>query len=62
MAVKEINAAGGITGKGKKHTFRLEKLDDRVDPTLAKNNALGFVSQYKSPVIFNCRCSKAGEK
>lgn len=53
MAVKELNAAGGITVKGKKYTFKLEKLDDRTDPTLAKNNALRFVSQYKSPVIFN---------
>ncbi len=53
MAVKEINAAGGVTVKGNKYTFRLEKLDDRVDPTLAKNNTLRFVSQYKAPVVFN---------
>ena len=26
MAVKELNAAGGVTIKGKKYTFRLEKL------------------------------------
>lgn len=42
MAVKEINEAGGITVKGKKYTFRLEKLDDRVDPTQAVNNARRF--------------------
>ncbi len=39
MAVKEINAAGGITVKGKKHLFKLERLDDRSDPTSAVNNA-----------------------
>lgn len=27
MAVKELNAAGGITVQGKKYTFRLDKLD-----------------------------------
>ncbi len=53
MAVKEINAAGGVTVKGKKYTFRLEKLDDRVDPTLAKNNALRFVNQHKAIAVFN---------
>ncbi len=39
MAVNEINAAGGITVKGKKYLFKLEKLDDRNDPTAAVNNA-----------------------
>jgi branched-chain amino acid transport system substrate-binding protein len=53
MAVKELNAAGGVTIKGKKYTFRLEKLDDRTDPTLAKNNALRFVNQYKAIAVFN---------
>ena len=42
MAVNEINAAGGITVKGKKYKFRLEKLDDRNDPTAAVNNARRF--------------------
>ena len=42
LAVKEINAAGGITVKGKKYNFRLEKLDDRIDPTQAVNNARRF--------------------
>ncbi len=53
MAVKEINAAGGVTVKGKKYTFKLEKLDDRVDPILAKNNALRFVNQQKAIAVFN---------
>jgi branched-chain amino acid transport system substrate-binding protein len=39
MAINEINAAGGITVNGKKHLFKLEKLDDKTDPTSAVNNA-----------------------
>ena len=53
MAVKELNAAGGVTVKGKKYTFKLERLDDRVDPTLAKNNALRLVNQNKAIAVFN---------
>ena len=52
MAVKELNAAGGITVKGKKYTFRLDKLDDRVDPTQAVNNARRF-KQNKAIAVFN---------
>lgn len=52
MAVKELNAAGGITVKGKKYTFRLEKLDDRFDPTQAVNNARRFKAN-KAIAIFN---------
>jgi len=52
MAVNEINAAGGITAGGKKYTFKLEKLDDRVDPTQAVNNARRFQSQ-KAIAVFN---------
>ena len=52
MAVKELNAAGGITVSGKKYTFRLEKLDDRVDPTQAVNNARRFKAD-KAIAIFN---------
>lgn len=52
MAVKEINASGGITVKGKKYTFRLEKLDDRADPTSAVNNARRLQSK-KAVAIFN---------
>jgi branched-chain amino acid transport system substrate-binding protein len=39
MAIKELNAAGGVTIEGQKLLFRLEKLDDKVDPTLALSNA-----------------------
>jgi branched-chain amino acid transport system substrate-binding protein len=52
MAIKELNAAGGITVKGQKHTFRLEKLDDRIDPTQAVNNARRFKAN-KAIAVFN---------
>ncbi len=44
MAVREINEAGGVEVGGKIYTFRLERLDDRVDPTQAVNNARRFQS------------------
>ncbi len=53
MAVNEINKAGGITVKGQKVLFKLEKLDDRIDPTQAVNNARRFRDQYKAPAIYN---------
>jgi branched-chain amino acid transport system substrate-binding protein len=52
MAVKELNAGGDITVKGKKYTFRLEKLDDRTDPTQALNNARRLKAN-KAVAIFN---------
>jgi len=57
MAVKDLNAAGGIKVKGQSHTFRLEKLDDRLDPTQAVNNARRFRSNGAIAVwspVFNC--------
>lgn len=42
LAVNEINAAGGVTVAGKKYKFRLERLDDRGDPTQAAHNARRF--------------------
>lgn len=53
MAIKEINAAGGITVGGEKYQFKLVKLDDRVDPTEAVNNSRKLLDQYKSPAVFN---------
>ena len=53
MAAREINSAGGVSIKGKKHFFRIEKLDDRADPTQAKNNALRFVNQHRAVAVFN---------
>ena len=52
MAVKELNAGGGITVQGKKYTFKLDKLDDRVDPTQALNNARRFKTN-KAIAVFN---------
>jgi len=52
MAVKEINAAGGITVAGKKYTFRLERLDDRADPVQAVNNSRRFKGN-KAIAVFN---------
>ena len=57
MAVKDLNAAGGIKVKGQTYTFRLEKLDDRLDPTQAVNNARRFRSNGAIAVwspVFNC--------
>ncbi len=45
MAIKELNAAGGVTIEGQKLFFRLEKLDDKVDPSLAMNNARQLLAQ-----------------
>ncbi len=52
MAVKELNAAGGVTVNGQKHMFKLSKLDDRIDPTQAVNNARRFKSEG-AIAIFN---------
>jgi branched-chain amino acid transport system substrate-binding protein len=45
MAIKELNADGGITIEGQKLLFRLEKLDDKVDPNQAMSNARQFLAQ-----------------
>jgi branched-chain amino acid transport system substrate-binding protein len=39
MAIKELNAAGGVTADGQKYTFRLEKIDDKASFFLAQANA-----------------------
>ena len=39
MAIKEINAAGGVMADGQKYTFRLEKIDDKASFFLAQANA-----------------------
>lgn len=52
MAVKEINEAGGIAVAGEKYTFKLERLDDRADPTQAVNNARRFQSDG-AVAVFN---------
>ncbi|HOJ52905.1 MAG TPA: ABC transporter substrate-binding protein [Syntrophales bacterium] len=52
MAIRELNAAGGIEVKGTKYTFKLEKLDDRADPTQAVNNARR-IRAAKGIAVFN---------
>jgi len=38
LAVRELNEAGGVIIKGQKYTFRLVKLDDRMNMTTASTN------------------------
>jgi branched-chain amino acid transport system substrate-binding protein len=52
MAVNEVNETGGIKIKGEVYKLRLEKLDDRVDPTRAVHNARRFQEQG-AIAIFN---------
>jgi branched-chain amino acid transport system substrate-binding protein len=51
MATREINAAGGVKVKGKKYNLRLERLDDKADPTQALNNAKRFKSNGAIAVV-----------
>lgn len=53
MAINEINYGGGITIKGRTHTFRLERMDDRVDPKISLSNARQFRDQHKAIAVFN---------
>lgn len=53
MAVDDINAKGGITINGEKHTFKVETYDDMIDPTAAVNNARRMHSRSGARVIFN---------
>lgn len=53
MAVKEINEAGGVTVQGENYTFKFIRLDDRVDATQARNNAMRLVNQEGAIAVFN---------
>ncbi len=53
LAVKDLNAAGGIKVKGENYTFKLIKLDDMTDPTKAVNNARRLKEQDKAIAVFN---------
>ncbi len=53
MAIKEINARGGIALKGESYLFRLEKMDDKVDPKTAVANAQQLRKGQKAVAIFN---------
>lgn len=39
MAIKELNAAGGVTADGQKFVFKLEKIDDKASFFVAQANA-----------------------
>ena len=52
MAAEEINAAGGITVDGEKHTINIQALDDKSSPSQAAVNGKRLVQQYNAPVIF----------
>jgi branched-chain amino acid transport system substrate-binding protein len=52
MAVNQINKTGGIKIKGETYNLKLVKLDDRIDPTQAVNNARRLQEQYKAIAIF----------
>ncbi|MFO7568235.1 MAG: ABC transporter substrate-binding protein [Smithellaceae bacterium] len=52
MAIKEINAAGGVTADGQKFKFRLVRMDDKAMPNLAVANARELLDQT-ALAIFN---------
>lgn len=60
LAIKELNAEGGITVNGRNYTFNLERLDDRTDPTQAVSNARRLASQNNAPVVFNSLATTIG--
>lgn len=53
MAIKEINARGGIEVGNYQVTFKLESLDDQADPTQSVNNARRLRNQSKAIAVFN---------
>lgn len=53
MAINEINSKGGIEVKGRRYSFRLEKMDDQVNPEKALRNALKLQKEQKAIAIFN---------
>jgi len=60
MAIRELNAKGGITVKGKNYTFKLHRMDDRAGMDQAISNARKFVAQDKAPVVFNSSATTIG--
>jgi len=52
MAIQEVNEAGGIKIKNETYKLRLEKLDDRVDPTRSLHNARRF-QEMGAVAVFN---------
>lgn len=52
MAADEINANGGITVNGEKHTLNIIALDDRYSPAQAATNAKRLKQESNVPVVF----------
>lgn len=52
MAADEINANGGITVNGEKHTLNVIALDDRYSPAQAATNAKRLKQESDVPVVF----------
>ena len=53
MAVKQVNATGGIKIKGEKYDFKLVKYDDGMDPVKTVNNARRMQEQDHAIAIFS---------
>ena len=53
MAIADLNKAGGITVNGTQYTFKLQTLDDHIDPTAAVNNARRLQARSGARVIYN---------
>ena len=53
MAISEINSVGGIEVAGKRYQFRLEKMDDQVNPEKALANATIMRREHGAIAIFN---------
>lgn len=54
-AIKETNAAGGIDGR----KIKVETLDDKADPGLARNNALKFIRDKKFIAVTGLNATNA---
>lgn len=52
MAADEINANGGISVNGEKHTLNIIALDDRYSPAQAATNAKRLKQESNVPVVF----------
>lgn len=53
MAIKDINADGGITVGDTKYTFKLDAADDEMVPESALTNATGFVLEKGINIIWD---------
>ena len=53
MAINEINARGGIEVAGRRYLFRLERMDDQVNPEKALSNARILQKEHNAIAVFN---------